>query len=169
MTLEQLMDWLKLEPHPREGGYFVETYRADEELLPSASGGLPVRYQGRRSLGTAIYYLLTPDTFSAMHRLNSDEIFHFYYGDPVEMLLLYPDGRGVKRVLGTDFASGMSPQIVVPRGIWQGARLIPGGRFALMGTTVAPGFDFADYETGEREPLVAAYSAFADHISALCP
>src|SRR5581483_11176343 len=97
---------------------------------------------------TAIYYLLTPDTVSAMHRLATDEIFHFYLGDPVEMLQLRPDGSHRVAILGPDLDAGQRPQIVVPRGVWQGARLVPGGRFALLGTTVAPGFDYADYETG---------------------
>ncbi len=169
MTVEQLKEWLKLQPHPREGGFFVETYRANEQLLPSTSGGLPDRYKGGRSLGTAIYYMLTPETCSVMHKLQSDEIFHFYAGDPVEMLLLFPGGYGVKKVLGTDLAAGMSPQIVIPRGAWQGARLIPGGRFALMGTTVAPGFDYADYETGNRDALIAAYPEFGEQIARLSP
>jgi predicted cupin superfamily sugar epimerase len=82
---------------------------------------------------------LTPDTFSALHRLASDEVFHFYLGDPVEMLQVWPDGSHRVVLIGTDLAAGERPQVVVPRGIWQGARLRPGGRFALLGTTVAPG------------------------------
>src|ERR1041385_8561277 len=88
MTAEEIIALLKLKPHPKEGGFFAETWRADEAIPP---GVLPPRYSGPRAIGTCIYYLLTPTTFSAMHRLQSDEIFHFYLGDPVEMLQLWPD------------------------------------------------------------------------------
>ena len=143
-----------LSPHPAEGGYFVETYRSDEHFEGTA---LPGRYNGARAHGTSIYYLLAPDSFSAMHRLQSDEVFHFYLGDPVEMLHLWPNGSVTVPTLGNDIVGGMRPQIVVPRGVWQGARLRAGGAFALMGTTVAPGFDFADFEHGQREDLLKNY------------
>jgi uncharacterized protein len=159
-----LIALLGLAPHPREGGHFAETYRSDERVPP---GALPARYAGARALGTAIYYLLTPETLSPLHRLASDEIFHFYLGDPVEMLLLHPDGSSGVALLGTDLAGGMRPQRVVPRGVWQGARLRPGGRWALLGTTVAPGFEYADYEDGRREELLAAYPAQTRLIEAL--
>jgi len=147
ITVEQVKSVLNLQPHPAEGGYFVETYRS-AEVIPRAA--LPDRYGGGRCYGTAIYYLLTPDTISALHRLQSDEVFHFYLGDPVEMLQLWPDGTGRIILLGTDLAGGMQPQAVVPRGVWQGARLRPGGAFALLGTTMAPGFEYADYEAGRK-------------------
>lgn len=155
LTVEALRALLGLMPHPVEGGYFVETYRSADRL----PAGRPV--------STAIYYLLTPDTFSAIHRLASDEVFHFYLGDPVEMLLLWPDGSHRIEVIGTALASGERPQLVVPRGVWQGARLRAGGRFALLGTTVAPGFDYADYETGSRPTLVRTHPAAAQLITAL--
>jgi predicted cupin superfamily sugar epimerase len=151
---------LQLVPHPAEGGWFAETYRSAETLEPA--GG-----KGRRAHATAIYYLLTPETFSAMHRLAADEIFHFYLGDPVEMLELDPEGGGRVLRLGTDLASGMRPQIVVPRGVWQGSRLVPGGRLALLGTTVSPGFEFDDYEPGERDALAGRFPEFRDLILAL--
>lgn len=155
---------MNLKPHPEEGGYFSETYRAAERL---PSGILPERYQGERCLSTAIYYLLTPDGFSAMHRLRSDEIFHFYLGDPVEMLLLFPGGAGRAVPLGPDLSRGMRPQVVVRKGTWQGSRLLPGGRCALLGTTVAPGFEYGDYETGSRRALTEAWPAWRDLIAAL--
>jgi len=164
LTVEALRALLGLTPHPVEGGYFVETYRS-AELLPGAA--LPSRYAGARALGTAIYYLLTPETFSAMHRLASDEIFHFYVGDPVEMLQLWPDGSHRVVVIGPDLEAGERPQVIVPRGIWQGARLRPGGRLALLGTTVAPGFDYADYETGRRADLLASHPGAQALITAL--
>ena len=121
LTADQIITLLNLKPHPEEGGYFVETYRSTEtfsrELLPN-------RYKGDRSFSTAIYYLLTPGTFSTIHQLRSDEVFHFYLGNPVEMIQLWPDGSGRILILGFDILNGMEPQVIVPRGVWQGARLL---------------------------------------------
>jgi len=122
---------------------------------------------GTRSLATAIYYLLTPDTFSAMHRLPTEEIFHFYLGDPVEMLLIDKDGAGTIVTLGPDIMKGMQPQVIVPRNVWQGARLAAGGKFALLGTTMSPGFEFSDYEAGKREELVKLCPEFGERIEGL--
>ncbi|RKZ18040.1 cupin domain-containing protein [bacterium] len=141
MNVRQVIDLLGLEPHPKEGGYFRETYRSTTSSHP----GPP--FSVERSHSTAIYYLLTPDTFSAMHRLPGDEVFHFYLGDPVEMLELYPDGSAARTILGNDPRS-MQLQHVVKGGVWQGSHLVEGGQWALMGCTVAPGFDYADYESG---------------------
>ncbi len=155
-TADDLVRLLGLRPHP-EGGFYVETYRAAEQVGP-------------RSLATAIYTLLVPETFSAIHRLRTDEVFHFnshQWGDPVDMLQLWPDGSAREVVLGSSILEGMRPQVSVPKGVWQGTRLRAGGRFALLGTTVARGFDFADFEVGRREALVAAYPAFRDRIHAL--
>lgn len=163
LALETIQHALGLQLLDMEGGYFAESYRAAETIPPEA---LPERYGAPRCLSTAIYYLLTPDSFSALHRLQSDEIFHFYLGDAVEMLQLHPDGSGKTVTLGTNLLSGMRPQVVAPRGVWQGTRLKPGGRFALLGTTVAPGFDYADYEHGSREALTQAYPQFAAQIAA---
>ncbi len=165
-TADELIRLLQLQPHPREGGYFRETYRASEGY-PAAV--LPQRYGGPRSASTAIYYLLTPGTCSALHRLATDEVFHFYLGSPVRMLQLLPDGQGREIVLGPDLLRGQSPQVVVPRGVWQGSLLEPGGAFALLGCTVAPGFDYSDYEGGARAALLARYPAFADLITRLTP
>ena len=164
ITENQIKTRLGLKPHPEEGGYFTETYRSGESIPEEA---LPGRYQGVRSFGTAIYYLLTLKSFSSIHRLRSDEIFHFYVGDPVEMLQLWPDGSGKVVILGPDLLKGMQPQVMVPRGIWQGARLLAGGRFALLGTTVSPGFEFADYESGSRSALLASYPRYRHLIGAL--
>jgi predicted cupin superfamily sugar epimerase len=161
-TAKELIAYLKLQPHPKEGGFFRETYRADEGI-----NAPPARYPAPRSFCTAIYYLLTPDTFSAMHRVASDEIFHFYLGDPVRMLQLDADGQGRTLILGSDILHGQQPQVVVRRGIWQGSILEPGGSFALFGCTASPGFDYADYETGRREPLLQQYPIFADLIQRL--
>lgn len=161
-AVRRLLDLRPLEP---EGGYFAETYRARESLPATA---LPPRYAaGVRASSTAIYYLLTPDTFSAIHRLASDEVFHFYLGDPVEMLWLEPRGVGRRLVLGTDLVAGQLPQLVVPHGVWQGARLVPGGAWGLLGCTVAPGFDYADFEMAERRALLQGWPAHAELIEAL--
>jgi len=154
ITAEDIIKKFNLMPHPKEGGYFIETYRSDEKIVNQY---LNRRYEGDRCLGTAIYFLLTKDTFSEMHRLKSDEIFHFYLGDPVEMLHLYPNGTSKKIIFGSDILNNMQPQVVVPKNVWQGARLLKEGVFALMGTTLAPGFEYQDYETGNREKLIKEY------------
>ncbi|MGA7855111.1 MAG: cupin domain-containing protein [Candidatus Acidiferrales bacterium] len=165
LTAEQIRELSKMQPHPIEGGYFAETYRSAATVPRSALGGYP----GDRSLSTAIYYLLTPDTFSAMHRVRGDEMFHFYLGDPVEMLQLKPDASGEVLLLGQDIASGMRLQHNVLGGVWQGSRLKKGGKYALLGTTMAPGFEYEDYETGERQELIARYPQHAELITALTP
>jgi uncharacterized protein len=153
MDAATIIKQLGLQPHP-EGGFYRETYRCDEEL---AAAALPSRYGKDRNLSTAIYYLLTPDSFSSLHRLRSDEVFHFYAGDPVTMLQLYDDGCGETVVLGQDIVAGQQLQVVVPKDIWQGMFLNDGGSFALLGTTVAPGFDFADFELATRAALIRQY------------
>jgi predicted cupin superfamily sugar epimerase len=167
-TTEELIRFLHLEPLPREGGWYRETYRSALQLPTHV---LTPRYHAARSAGTAIYYLLTPDTFSALHRLPADEVFHFYLGDPVEMLQLAPTPEDGGRIvtLGSDVLTGQEVQTVVPAGVWQGSILRAGGAFALMGTTMAPGFDFADYEAAQRDVLSAAYPTFAERIRRLCP
>lgn len=162
-TADQLIRHLALQPHPKEGGYFRETYRAADSSPASP------RYVGPRCASTAIYYLLTPNTFSALHRLQTDEVFHFYLGSPVRMLQLGPDGHGRSIVLGPDVLNGQQLQLVVPRGVWQGSLLEPGGEFALLGCTVAPGFEYVDYDSGDRQTLLDQYPAFADLIHKLTP
>src|SRR5262249_23218313 len=158
-TPAELIALLDLRPLPHEGGYYRETYRSGDRL---AAAALPARYGRDKAVSTAIYYLLTPDTYSALHRLPTDEVYHFYLGDPGRMLQLFPDGSGRAITLGPDLRAGQQPQAVVPGGVWQGSSLVPGGSFALLGTTMAPGFDFADFEAGERAGLLAAYQAFAE-------
>jgi predicted cupin superfamily sugar epimerase len=102
-----------------------------------------------------------------MHRLPFDEIYHFYAGDTVELLLLFPDGSGRVIKLGSDILAGEDPQVLVPAWAWQGSRLSPGGRFALLGTTMAPGFDLQDYQSGDRNHLKRQYPCHADRIKEL--
>jgi uncharacterized protein len=163
LTADQVIELLGLIPLPVEGGLFRQTYVSDETIAGSA---LPSRYGRPKTLGTAIYYLLTsePDSFSALHRLPTEEVYHFYLGDPVQMLLLHGDGRSERVLLGHDLPGGQRVQHVVPRGVWQGSRLMDGGRFALLGTTMAPGYDPLDYEGGVRDELIGRYPAEADRI-----
>jgi predicted cupin superfamily sugar epimerase len=111
--------------------------------------------------------LLTPDTFSVIHRVKSDEVFHFYAGDAIEMLQLWTDGTTRCVLIHNDLAAGHEPQVIVPAGVWQGCRLVPGGTWALLGCTVAPGFDYADYTPANRAELLAAYPQFEQLITAL--
>ena len=164
MDVEELKRMLGLKPLPTEGGFYAESYRSNEKLRGTC---LPERYPDERCLSTAIYFLLTAEAFSALHRLSSDEIYHFYLGDPVETLLLQEDGAGEVVTIGTDLHRGMRPQVVVPRGTWQGSRLNDGGTFALLGTTVSPGFEFADFELAKREFLLAKYPSFSEMIRKL--
>ena len=151
---QQIIKFFGMKPLPNEGGYYVETYRASEKIPQTA---LPAGYIGQRNLATAILYLLTPDTFSALHKLASDEVFHFYLGDSVTMLQLFPDGSSKVIILGSDILHGQQVQVVVPKNTWQGSFLNKGGRFALMGCTVAPGFQSDDFELGSRESLLEQY------------
>ncbi len=165
MTADEVKRLLGLKPHPVEGGWFVRTYEAAEKI--ESAGFCDGRYAGARWTGTAIYYLLEPDTFSEIHRLRSDELFHFYMGDAVEMLRLYPDGRGERVVIGTDLTAGERPQVVVPRGVWQGSRLAAGGSWALLGCSVSPGFEFEDYEEGVRAELMDGWPEWTEMIRGL--
>lgn len=158
LTADEIKQLLKLEPHPVEGGFFRRTY---------TSPGTVALDRGVRAQGTAIYYLLEPGTFSEMHVLISDETFHFYLGDPVEMLQLLPDGRSAVFTLGPDLAAGQHVQLTVPAGVWQGTRLLDDGRVALLGCTVTPGFDFADYRNASAEELIAKWPHEAERIRKL--
>ncbi len=166
LTAEQIIEHLELEPLPVEGGQYRQTYVASDDI---AAAALPKRYGRAKPLCTAIYYLLTdqPDSFSALHRLPTDEIYHFYLGDPVEMLLLHSDGRSERVMLGQDLRAGQHVQYIVPAGVWMGSRLRDGGRFALMGTTMAPGYDNQDYEGGEAAELERQYPDRAELIRQL--
>src|SRR5580698_8112217 len=165
LTADEVKRLLGLAPHPREGGWFVQMYQASEMI--SAENFANDRYDGPRRTGTAIYYLLEPDTFSEMHVLESDEIFHHYAGDAVEMLQLHPDGSSGRVVIGKDLKAGERPQVVVPRGVWQGSRLLAGGSWALLGCSVSPGFEFEDYEEGLRGELINGWPEWGEMILGL--
>ena len=156
ITPEQLIEIFNLEPLPIEGGLFFQTYCAEENI---GSEGMPGRYPVDKPFGTAIVYLLTkePDSFSALHKLPTDEMYHFYLGDPVELLQLHPDGSSERIILGQDLVGGQKVQHVVPHGVCQGSHLLPGGEFALLGTTMAPGYTDEDYVGGDADELIASY------------
>ncbi len=155
MSAEEVIARLGLTPLSGEGGLCRQTY---------VSG---VRTEGGEAAGTAIFYLLRGDSFSHLHRLTGDEVYHFYLGDPVELVELLPDGTARRTVLGGDIAAGQEVQHLVPAGNWQGSRLAEGGAWALMGTTMCPGYTDEGYEHGDAEALLARYPQAAGEIRAL--
>ena len=163
---QKLIQHFKMAKIPAEGPWFTVTYRS-QDMLDSKS--LPVRYKGNRVAGTAIYAVQTKADFSAMHKLATDEIWHFYGGDPLEMLLLYPDGPGEVVVIGPDVFKGQHPQFVVPRDVWQGSTPIGADpqSYSFFANTLAPGFEFDDFEMGYRDELQQKYPQFADQIARL--
>lgn len=154
-TAEEVIKVLDLKPLPDEGGYFRETYRS--ELIDAPATIFGIDSKEPRVISTAIYYLVTPNSFSALHRIQSDEVFHFYSGDPVEMIQIDDQGNLTRYLLGPDIFSGQSPQVVVRRGVWQGIRPKKGNSWSLMGTTVSPGFEFQDFELGDREEMIREF------------
>lgn len=158
VTAEDVIKRFGLKPLPGEGGFYAETHRDELMVSPmDKSSHSPIA-------STAIYYLVTPDSFSALHRLPKTEIFHFYGGDPVEMVQITEEGKIDHFILGSDFMSGQQVQVVVPKGVWQSTKLINGGHWALMGTTVAPGFDFQDLEMADQGVLIKRYPALCGAI-----
>lgn len=155
VTPEDLVARYGLRPLPREGGLFRRTWAG------------PDRPDGRPE-GTAIVVLLTGADYSALHRLPTDEVWHFYLGDPLELLLLAPDGSSRTAVLGPDVPSGQHPQLTVPARTWMGGRVAAGGAWTFLGCTMAPGFTEEDYEHGDAAELTARYPAQAARIAALC-
>lgn len=158
MTAEEIKKLLNLDPHPIEGGFFRRTYTSTPTLDLA---------RGVRPAATAIYYLLEAGTFSEMHLLDSDEMFHFYLGDPVEMLQLFPGGGSSVITLGPDLEAEQHVQVLVPAGVWQGTRLIGDGKLALLGCTVVPGFDFADYRNAGFDELAAQWPEQKERIKDL--
>jgi hypothetical protein len=158
MSAAEIKELLHLEPHPVEGGWYRRTYTSEVSVA---------LLRGVRPYGTAIYYVLEEGTFSEMHMLASDEMFHFYLGDPVEMLQLWPSAESNVVTLGPDLGAGQHVQITVPAGVWQGTRLVEGGKCALLGCTVTPGFDFADYRSGRADELIAQWPLEAERIRKL--
>lgn len=145
LTAEKIIKQLNLQRHPQEGGYYRRTF-TDSYQIKMPDGLL-------RNASTCIYYLVTPDEFSTLHQLTSSEIFHFYMGDPVEMIQIDPKGKLTTYILGSNFLHGEVQQVIVPPKTWQGARLIGDGKWALFGCTTVPGFEFKDFISGDRDAL----------------
>ena len=154
LSAEEIIELLNLKTLEIEGGFFRETYRSALTLPGEA---LPNEYGGPRSSSTCIFYLLSAGDFSAIHKVKSDEIFHFYLGCSVRMLRLYPDGSSDEIILGSKILKGQNPLVIVPGGVWQGCIPENNTGFALMGCTVSPGFDYADFTLGNRYELIKLY------------
>lgn len=148
-TAEEIIQLLDLQPLPEEGGYYKETFRSKQKTNEN------------RNLASGIYYLVTPADFSALHRLSSDETFHFYAGDPLEMIQVDPNGKLTSHRLGSDLSNGFRPQALVPAGCWQGTRLMEGGSWGLVGCMTTPGYDPGDFELGKIESLAKSFPQHA--------
>ena len=154
LTPQEIAQLLNLSPLDQEGGMFRRTWESRELWQNKAAG-------------SSIYFLLTANSFSHLHRLPSDEVYHFYLGDPVELTLLGPDGEVKKITLGRDLRAGQVPQAVAPAGWWQGSRLLPDGQYALLGTTMSPGYVDEDYEHGDAAHLKTLYPSASEVIDRL--
>ena len=164
MNAQYYINNLKLQPHP-EGGYFKETYKAAESI---PAGALPTRFNGNRSFSTAIYYLLQQGDYSAFHRINSDECWHFYAGHTLLIHTIENDGKYYCIKLGADTKAGETFQFVVPATAWFAAEPAGNSAFTLAGCTVAPGFEFADFEMADKHFLVSAFPQHSNIITRLC-
>ena len=153
------IDKLNLQKHP-EGGYFAETYRSQEIL---DAGSLPDRYSGGRTFSTAIYFMVTKDSPSKLHRIKSDEIWHYHVGGSLKLFMITPDGKSDIHLLGAEPDKGEQLQKVIPSGFWFSAK-IEKGDYVLLSCTVAPGFDFADFELGKREDLIKQFPHLENEI-----
>lgn len=162
-TAQEWIEKLDLQPHP-EGGFFREAYRAAETI---AADALPARFGGERNHSTAIFFLLRAGDVSALHRIQADEVWHHYDGGPLLIHVIGKDGAHTAHRLGKDLAKGELPQLMVPHGLLFGSEPAPGTEFALVGCTVAPGFDFADFEMPKRDELQGHYPQHADLLERL--
>lgn len=163
MTVQQYILHLNLQPHP-EGGYYRETYRSAEAIGREA---LPARFGGNRNFATAIYFLIEQHNFSALHKIKSDETWHFYAGDALEVIEIDDTGALKTTWVGNNPEGGELFQYTVKANTWFGSRVKAGGTFSLVGCTVAPGFDFADFEMAKREELTRLFPQHQALIAAM--
>jgi hypothetical protein len=161
-TAEEIKGMLGLEPHPT-CGFVAETYRSPLKIPDSA---LPETYKGDRPYGSALYFLITPDAQIVMHRIRSDQLYHHYLGDPLEVLLLYGDGTGEVVTVGSDLGAGHRPQLFLPGGTFHTSRLAPEASYALLASTEWPGVEPPDVEHGDIEALIEAYPDLREEIHA---
>lgn len=164
LTADEVMNSLQLIPLEPEGGYFKEVYRSDETIDKAA---LPERFPGNRTLSTSIYYMLKKGMKSTAHRLKADEVWHFYLGGPLTLVEIAPDDTVKKTIMGNDLKSGQTLQYVFKRGTIFGAYLNEGVEYALIGTTVAPGFEYEDFEIPSKEQLLKEFPPAAEAIELL--
>jgi hypothetical protein len=151
--IQRIIQKLNLKSHP-EGGYYRETYRG---ALQISEEDLGEEYSGKRNCSTCIYFLLTSYSFSSFHRIRQDEIWHFYKGSPLLLYLISPEGIYSVITIGNNLEDGQLPQFVVPGGYWFAAATISDNGYSLVGCTVSPGFDFNDFELGEKEELTSIF------------
>jgi predicted cupin superfamily sugar epimerase len=161
MTVQELVTTFQLQPHP-EGGYFKETYRSEDKIVTNGS-----EFPNGRNYATAIYFLIEKDNFSAFHRIKSDETWHFYTGDALEVIEIDLQGNLIRTQVGADLKKGQTFQYTVKAGHWFGSRVLKGGNFSFVGCTVSPGFDFKDFELAKRDELTAIYPQHAEMIKGL--
>ena len=161
-TAEEIKKVLGLEPHPT-CGFVAETYRSPLEIPASA---LPEAYEGDRPYGSALYFLVTPDAQIVMHRIRSDQLYHHYLGDSLEVLLLYPGGTGEVVTVGSDLGAGERPQLFLPGGTFHTSRLAAGVGYALLASTEWPGVEPPDVEHGDIKALMEAYPNLRAEIAA---
>lgn len=152
-SADAIIKKLQLIPHP-EGGYYKEHYRSKESIPKAALGN---QYNGNRNYSTSIYFMLTSDTFSAFHKINQDEIWHFYDGSPIILHSIDANGKHSEVIIGSDLTKGQVPQYIVAGGDWFAAKVLAEDSYALLGCTVAPGFDFADFELAKQDELIALF------------
>jgi uncharacterized protein len=164
-TAEEIKGMLGLQPHPT-CGFVAETYRSPLEIPASA---LPDVYEGDRPFGSALYFLVTPDAQIVMHRIRSDQQYHHYLGDPLEVLMLFPDGTGKVVTVGSDLAAGQRPQLFLPGGTFHTSRLDAGASYALLASTEWPGVEPPDVEHGDIEALMKDFPDFREEIQAFTP
>ncbi|MFY0604710.1 MAG: cupin domain-containing protein [Flavobacteriaceae bacterium] len=163
MNAEELIKTLNLQEHP-EGGYFKETYRSSEMITEHELGE---KYTGDRNHSTCIYFLLTSNKFSAFHKINQDEAWHFYKGTPLLLHIISKEGKYSAIKIGNTFENGEVPQYIVKGGDWFAAEVIDSNSYTLVGCTVSPGFDFADFVLPKRKELIDVYPEHKEIISKL--
>ncbi len=161
---KMLIEKFDLMPHP-EGGWYCQTYKSQEQI---AAAALPERFAGDRSFATAIYFLLEKENFSAFHRIKSDECWHFYSGDPLQLCVINQNGNLDTIILGNEFEKDQQFQYVVQSGCWFASRPAPGSEYCFVGCTVSPGFEFEDFELADAKTLSALYPQYEELIHSLC-
>ncbi|HEU5167567.1 MAG TPA: cupin domain-containing protein [Chitinophagaceae bacterium] len=161
---DQLIQKYDLRPHP-EGGWYKQTYKSNEQ---TAAAALPERFNGDRAFSTAIYFLLEKETFSAFHRIKSDECWHFYAGDPLLIYIIEQNGESKIISLGNDFKKGQAFQYIVPANCWFASRPAPRSQYCFVGCTVSPGFEFEDFELANGNELSTMYPQHKEIIKELC-